>query len=573
MLAGRGVCPSCQAEGEVGTACAERACSLRDYRFIPREFHDRATAQRAASTDPRIGRAIADYLVVDKIGEGGFGKVYLALQMPIGMRAALKVMETGGADAVTAAARAKRFEGEAAALAALTHPNIVRLVKYGVYDEAPYLVMEYVENGRTLKAEIANRAAAGGSFDPRTVRDVIGQVLNALEAAHARDIVHRDIKPDNVMLQEVEGAPNFVKVLDFGLAKFVAERQETSLLVGTPIYMAPEQLERKNIGPWTDLYAVGAMTFEMLTGRRPFSGHTTQEILATKMNRDYDPCSRVEDLDVSPLVLAFLRRSLAVDTEARFRSVPDFRRALDTALRPATSEVVASAGDLADLLDPEEARRAAEERRRENAPGPARVVTPLAAAPRHDPGPILPDVTGRTARTATPADPAWQPPVVGEATRQAAVERQERPRRGVLGVVLPTLLILAAMYVALRMLLPAYDPWPVLRGMLAGPGTPMPAPVEATRPAPSAAVPATPARVPVEVIVTSVPTGAHVTGAKNADLGRTPVSLLVADGDPLEVRLSLAGFREETLRLSWEGAKVAPQQVVRMTRGGSPAQR
>jgi serine/threonine protein kinase len=126
------------------------------------------------------------------------------------------------------------------------------------------------------------------------VRHVLEQVLNALEAAHALDIVHRDIKPDNVMLQSVPGDPCFVRVLDFGLARFLESQRETSLLLGTPAFMAPEQVTREGIGPWTDLYALGVLAFEMLTGRRPFDGETPQEVLAKKLDPDFDPRSFVE---------------------------------------------------------------------------------------------------------------------------------------------------------------------------------------------------------------------------------------------------------------------------------------
>lgn len=110
----------------------------------------------------------------------------------------------------------------------------------------------------------------------------IGQVCNALEASHRIGIVHRDVRPENILLQEVPGDPNFVRVLDFGLAKFVEEGGRSSVMMGTPVYMAPEQVSRGAIGPWTDLYSLGVMLCEFVQGKRAFSAQSRQEPLARK---------------------------------------------------------------------------------------------------------------------------------------------------------------------------------------------------------------------------------------------------------------------------------------------------
>ncbi len=352
VAAHNGLCPSCDGEGPVGAACSERVCRKNGYRFVPRGYLARTSGSTRAP-EPLVGRAVADYLVVDVLGVGGFGKVYLALQLPILMKTALKLMDQGKFKGEVADAMVKKFEGEAAALAALSHPNIVRLLKYGVHAGLPYLVMEYVDQGRTLKQEIAERAARGQEFTPDEVLHILRQVVGALEAAHAREIVHRDIKPDNIMLQELAGLPNFVRVLDFGMAKFVVETDDTNYAMGTPSYMAPEQLTRKHIGPWTDFYAVGVMAYELISGRRPFAGRNQQEILARKLDPAYDPLSRIADMDIPERVFSFLRRALARDFAQRHQTADDFRVALERAFQALndTGNVSLQSVQLEELVD------------------------------------------------------------------------------------------------------------------------------------------------------------------------------------------------------------------------------
>ncbi len=323
-----GICPSCGDEGTVGAACGQTVCQRRDCRYIPSEFHDKLRAQAAGEQSSLVGLAVEEYLVVDRIGAGGFGEVLLALQLPIGMKAALKLIRLQGVAPERVASLLEKFEGEAKALAALTHPNIVRLLKYGIWNGSPYMVMEYVEAGQSMRALFDRSAPA----DLGTVQHVLRQILNALDAAHSIAIVHRDIKPDNILLQEVAGDPHHVKVLDFGLAKFVAQGEETSMIAGTPSYMAPEQIRKKGIGPWTDLYAVGVMAFSLLTGRRPFVGAELEQILREKLDPAYDPCRQLAEQQLPEPLLGFLRKALAAAPEERFREVASFRQALNDAI-------------------------------------------------------------------------------------------------------------------------------------------------------------------------------------------------------------------------------------------------
>ncbi len=268
------------------------------------------------TTDPVVGRMFDAWLVMNRLGHGGVGTVYLAEQQPVGLRGALKMLTDHG-DGLRST---ERFMREAAALARLSHPHIVRLMAYGVVGAIPYLVMEFVRDGRTL-------GALADQLDMRARRRIIVQITHALEAAHGEAIVHRDLKPDNVMLQAVAGDPHFVRLVDFGLAKFTDEGDATALAAGTPRYMAPEQALQRDIGPWTDVYATGVIACELFTGHRPFKAGTVQQTLLLKLDADHDPLAGMAE-DVPPALAGFLRRAMARDPRGRFPDAAALRAAL-----------------------------------------------------------------------------------------------------------------------------------------------------------------------------------------------------------------------------------------------------
>ena len=315
-----GRCPVCKGSGEINAPCAQPGCETLQLHFVPVEY-----VGEGAPKDPVIGRSISDYLVVDLLGRGGFGKVLLALQMPIRMKAALKLMTLDGENADAALELLKKFEGEAQALATLNHPNIVRLVKYGAWQGAPYLVMEHVPGGHTLKRELNQRKEDQAKFTLKECVHVIRQLLDGLEAAHGMGIVHRDIKPENVMLQEVAGNKYFVRLVDFGLAKFVADESGTTLAMGTPTYMAPEQLTAGEVGPWTDLYALGWITLMLLTGKKAYDGSTRNQIVAYKLAGKGGLAQAAPNVKLPVPLLEFLEKATANDPAARFRSCEEFR--------------------------------------------------------------------------------------------------------------------------------------------------------------------------------------------------------------------------------------------------------
>ena len=323
-----GYCPSCRGKGAIAAPCEERVCAANGYHFVPAAGLER-TGSSLLDRDQLVGRKIDEYLVVDKLGEGGFGTVYLTLQTPIMMQTALKLLKNLARTGLDPALLAGKFQQEARALATLSHPNIVRLIKYGTFENIPYMVMEYVDRARNLKDEVTARALAGRTFSLPEVRHIMTQLLHALAAAHGRDLVHRDVKPENIMLQRVEGDPLLVRVLDFGLAKVVSEPGDTTMVQGTPTYMAPEQLRGKDFGPWTDLYAAGTILFELLAGKRLFPEASTHEMLANKMNPGFDPLDGLDASTLPSYVVEFVASATCANPAGRIRSAVDFMTSLE----------------------------------------------------------------------------------------------------------------------------------------------------------------------------------------------------------------------------------------------------
>ena len=239
--------------------------------------------QAAAEDDRLIGQTIGNYQVQSKLGEGGMGAVYLAVHPLIGKQVALKILHAEFAhnEEIT-----ERFLNEARAVNDIGHPNIVDILDYGVIPEGRgrlvYFIMEFL-GGRSLKKVLRSEAP----LPPERALAIGLQIADALAASHRHNIVHRDLKPDNVMLIQRGRQPDFVKVLDFGIAKLTGEKPEgsrrtrTGIVMGTPAYMSPEQCEGKpdNIDHRTDIYALGILLFEMLTGQVPFKGEGYGEVL------------------------------------------------------------------------------------------------------------------------------------------------------------------------------------------------------------------------------------------------------------------------------------------------------
>ncbi|MBL9026848.1 MAG: serine/threonine protein kinase [Myxococcales bacterium] len=275
------------------------------------------------------------YRIESVLGAGGFGHVYVATQIGLGRRVALKVLP---ASATASAEQLERFQREAALAQRLEHPNTVRLFDHGVSAEGiPFIALELLR-GETLATSIAR---IGPQADERVAR-VAAQVLKALMEAHALGVVHRDIKPANIFLTSHAGEPLFVKLLDFGIAKqsqdavppsrqiaaASAQPSSTALtsashVMGTPRYMAPEQVRGEPVGPPADLYALGLTLAEMIAGRPVFDTENALEIISTHLA---DQPVQLPEAALGSRLRAVLERATTSRPEARYA---DAREMLD----------------------------------------------------------------------------------------------------------------------------------------------------------------------------------------------------------------------------------------------------
>ncbi len=293
--------------------------------------------------DLLIGRVVAGrYEVVSKLNEGGVGAVYLAMQRPLDRPVALKVLLKKFADDTTAI---RRFEKEAAAVARLAHAHIITLYDFGTTDDGDlYIAMELLR-GQSLR-ELLD--AAGYIPWERSLHIVQG-VTRALIAAHTQKIVHRDLKPENIMLVESNGDLDFAKVLDFGLARSISgtggpQITRYDVIAGTPAYMSPERANGISDDPRSDLYALGALWFELLVGEPPFVGETSIKVILRHVHETpRAPSTANPQNPIPPFVDDLILELLQKQPEQRPSSAKDLLERLDKLARPAGWHVGAPA--------------------------------------------------------------------------------------------------------------------------------------------------------------------------------------------------------------------------------------
>ncbi|MCC6646142.1 MAG: serine/threonine protein kinase [Polyangiaceae bacterium] len=293
-----------------------------------------AAAPVAAATAPSregdslVGRVLGDkYGVTALIGEGGMGAVYEAEHLTIGRHVALKVLHPKNArrpDAV------QRFHHEARVAGSIGHPNICEIYDVGrLPDGTPFLVME-----RLFGEGLSDRIAREGALPFLDVIEIVVQVLSALVAAHAKGVIHRDIKPENIFLSARTGMPPMVKLLDFGISKVEKEEElhltRTGMVMGTPFYMAPEQARGdRTIDHRIDLYATGALLYESLTGRRPFTAPNYNALLVQILSGTPRPLRELRPA-LPARFEAITAKALAKSRDDRYASAEEFLRELAT---------------------------------------------------------------------------------------------------------------------------------------------------------------------------------------------------------------------------------------------------
>ncbi|MBN8466400.1 serine/threonine protein kinase [Corallococcus exiguus] len=281
-----------------------------------------AMASTAPKADPLLGAQLGEFIIQERIGAGGMGVVYRAEHPIIGKQAAIKVLRAE----LMSPEQAQRLLVEARSVNAIRHPGILDIFNFGsLPDGRPYVVMELLQ-GQSLAAVLRAR----GRLDVGTAVWMLDQILSPLGAAHRAGVVHRDLKPANVFMAERPDAAPMLKLVDFGIAKVLQSHEGLTnadgSVLGTPDFMAPEQVRGGTVGPATDLYALGVMAFQMFTGERPFQGDNVQVMFAHVEQAPPLPSSKVKGLP--PELDALLLQLLEKDPAKRPASAEEVRQRL-----------------------------------------------------------------------------------------------------------------------------------------------------------------------------------------------------------------------------------------------------
>ena len=380
-----------------------------------------------------IGRVVDKYTILEKVGTGGMGEVYLAQHARINRRVAIKfLLPQLSRDAEVV----NRFFNEARATSAIRHPGIVEIFDCDVLEDRAYMVMEYLE-GENLASAV--QRAKGFATEPRTVAAVAGRIADALAAAHAKLIFHRDLKPENVFLalNQGDGAAFGVKILDFGVAKLAGEdfgrpsHTRTGVLLGTPEYMAPEQCRgAREIDHRADIYALGCIIFEMLTGRQVFESQAPGELMTAHI---HEPAPTISSLvpSVPGEIETLVASMLAKEPGARPQSMEAVCSVFEDFLSVSAADFIRTIPLTSRMMPLSRVRRLM-------APTPPKAAVKRAPA-KLAPPPVAPIVAGGTKMLPRPVPAA--------AALAGAVVPSRRSRRpvvivGALAVVLAVVILL-----------------------------------------------------------------------------------------------------------------------------------
>jgi serine/threonine-protein kinase len=461
-----------------------------------------------------VGQIVGNYKVLEKIAQGGMGDVYLAEHPVIGRKAALKVIHPQHARNVDVVAR---FVNEASALSRIGHDHIVGVMDFGRTPEGDfYFIMEYLD-GRSL----ADVIVAEAPFAPARALELALQISDALTAAHAQGIIHRDLKPENVFLVARGKQSEFVKVLDFGLAKLLhddgaaTQKTRAGAVMGTSYYMSPEQCEgAKTIDGRTDIYALGVVLFEMLTGKLPFGGDNEQEVILKQMTLPAPPARSLVP-DVPRALDAIVRRALAKAPAERFPNMMAFGEAL---LSPGTyvpTFAERTENDAQDVVRAARPMSRAEITRIRSSAPPASSSPPASTPPSSPPASKTPSPR----LSSSPRLPSSPPAAAAPAPSAPALRKRRRADSFALLAALTSLTISAVGTI-----------W-LVRSR---------APAPAVNPAPAT----------VALSFSSSPDGATVLGPDGAVLGKTPLSIHVARVEtPVAYVFQKPGFESKTMSL------------------------
>ncbi len=298
--------------------------------------------------DALIGQTIDEkYEIISKLGTGGMGAVYEARHLFMDRHVALKLLHRRLVDDSQYDTFLQRFQREARTASQINHPNAVTIFDFGLHEEAPYLAMEYVvgENLREVLLDL-------GAMELERVRTIFDQICGAVSAAHDLEIVHRDIKPDNIMITKSHDGKESVRVLDFGIAKVLGQQNQGNVTmtqagttVGTPRYMSPEQVLGKDLDARSDLYSLGIVLFEMLSGEVPFEADSSMQVMFHHVNTKPKNVRTINpNLRIPRSIEQVVMKALEKKPEDRFSSVEELRRALADAVDATLQKVERTSG-------------------------------------------------------------------------------------------------------------------------------------------------------------------------------------------------------------------------------------
>lgn len=298
----------------------------------------------AIASDPYTGKTIAERYEIEKlIGSGGTSIVYRALHLQLRRTVAIKMLK---AHLVTDEESKKRFEQEARAVSCLTHPNVVMVYDVGVtkYGE-PYIVMEYLQGG-----SLADIVREEGRMSVERGLPIFMKACSALSHAHKKEVIHRDVKPSNIMIVPTDDDPEFVKIVDFGLAKLRSLTGEfqrltkTGEVFGSPVYMSPEQCTARKLDQRTDVYSMGVVMYEALAGRPPFKEKSTIETIRRQIKEPAPKFVEIDpNLSVPERLEQIILKCLAKNPDDRYQTMDQLRDELELfAGNPTSAALVSS---------------------------------------------------------------------------------------------------------------------------------------------------------------------------------------------------------------------------------------
>ena len=279
------------------------------------------TLETTSQTDPLIGHIVdGKYRLDSVLGVGGMGRVYRALQLSLDKTIVIKILHDKYRDDDIIV---QRFQREAKASSRLSHPNSIQIIDFGMEDKVLYMAMEFLDG-----VDLFQLFKESHPLGEERIAHIMVQICSALGEAHGQSIIHRDLKPENIMVLNRSGQRDFVKVLDFGIAKILDSDQkeealtQVGMVCGTPEYMSPEQARGERLDARSDIYALGVLLYQLCTGDLPFDSDTAVG-LATKhiLEEPVRPSERAPELTISPQMEAIIMRAMAKNVDDRFADV------------------------------------------------------------------------------------------------------------------------------------------------------------------------------------------------------------------------------------------------------------